>query len=171
MLTNHVGVYYIALFNRFNQAAPFSISVTFTAHTVLALNQTFVSDAPLLGGQVRYFEYRQPGLTTSTVEVVLEIADPTQFGAVYLNTWGMSTPASPNYDGYPSPTQYSTWSMVGDLNHTGLLFSPFTYQCTSLYLCVWQISLYAPIGQNLLEYTFTVGRSQHHPSRHSSPHR
>ena len=158
VVTDHVGVYYIAVYSRFNAPVPFSISATFTAHTVLSTNTSWVSDAPLLSGQIRYFDYQQPGLSTLNLALTLSIADATQFAAVYINIRQLASPAATNTVAYPNPNLRGTYSLfiVGNANLTGELLNTWSNQCTAVYMCVWQIAVYAPVGQNLLNYTLEL---------------
>ena len=157
--TDHVGVFYIAIYRQGNAAnsVPYSISASFTAHTVLAVNATFVSDDPLLSGQIRYFDFQQPGLTTYNLEMVLGITDATQYGNVYINVVQHATPTSTETLAYPGPLNTNAQAfppLIGNASLvTGEQINTWSYQCVAQYRCTWQIALYAPVGQNLLNYT------------------
>ena len=63
-ITNHIGVYYLCVYNLAARDTTFSILVTVNVHVTLSLNSMYVSDAPLFSGAVRYFDLRQPAGTT-----------------------------------------------------------------------------------------------------------
>ena len=175
-------VYYIALsVPQYATAnSTYSISAYCYAHIVLDVSSTFHSDLPLLPGQIRYFDLYQPPFTSMKLSLTLFIADVTQFGNLYANVADMDTATdwvspiypSPNRDG---PFLSNLWSMVGNasLVQTGVQSGAFNYDCAAAYRCVWQFALYAPLTQQLLDYSLAVQQLSISPitlpSTHLSP--
>ena len=159
--------YYIALsLSRYTRDinTTYTISAYCAPHPVLAVNSTLHSTKlPLLSGQIRYFDLYQPPLTSLHLSFTLSIADATQFGNLYLNVADMDSASEYTYPGYPSPNSDglvwgNLWSMVGNssLPQTGVQSAAFKYDCTAAYRCTWKFALYAPLPQQLLDYSLAV---------------
>ena len=159
--------YYIALslstYAR-NVNTTYTIFAYCAPHPVLAVNSSLHSgELPLLSGQIRYFDLYQPPLTSLNLSFTLSIADATQFGNLYLNVADMDSASAYTYPGYPSPNSDglvwgNLWSMVGNssLPQTGVQSAAFNYDCTAAYCCMWKFALYAPLPQQLLDYSLAV---------------
>ena len=166
----HAGVYYIAVYNPLvNAAVNYTISASFTLHVILQVNTSWLSDDPLLPGQLRYFSLTQQPGTTLNLFMDLATEDSAAYGSLYLNVGLLYTPSSRLTMTYPLPGSSSFsnspvfYSIVGDGTVTGDQQGNYTYPCPlSYYLCVWQFTVYCPPTNALgmMNYSLTLSQSQ-----------
>ena len=153
----HAGTYYVGVYNRYYVPVPFSLVVSFSLHTTLLANSTWVSDQPLAYNAVRYFEYVQPGLSAETVQITVNCSDPTASAALYVIFVQRPFPYSTNLNYYPTPSQSYTYTTSASGMNNGVLQMSMSYTCVAQYSCVWQMTL-APVNttQGLSSYSVSV---------------
>ena len=172
-------VYYIAVsllrvYSLTNSS--YALSVSLVPHVVLSVNSSFISETPLLSGQIRYFELYQPPFISVNLSFSLSVADTSRFGNLYANVLPMDTPDSYLGSTYPSPNSVNggyfgnQFWMLGNssFDQTGQQNATFSSSCTASYRCVWRIALFAPRPQALLNYNLSVADLSSSPLRPST---
>ena len=157
----HVGTYYLLLNSLYTR--PLNVTASLVTHTPLQTDTAVVSTQPLTQGQVAFFQWHQPGLSSTNMRLELASGDATQYGDVYVTILPRATLQTPITAAWPVEADNAQWTLIGSEESAGEAMGQLNYSCAAPVDCVWLISVRATSPRGLANYTLLLQQDNADP--------